>query len=176
MGGVDDGQDGLDADADSRDELRKTDEEREAEEATREQRGNAIDSTDYYQTGRAGVSVGRDGMPVMAGEGPSQPEPGLTYENLVCSEGPDRPACQSYVAIIVPAPGVARGFGELRQIRRFCTKLATAAELWAITGNIYACSARSPQDVVSIRTLTDFEKKQRELERETSQKKDSVEL
>lgn len=176
MGGVDDGQDGLDADADSRDELMKSDEERDAEEAARDQRGNAIDSTDYYATGRAGVAIGPDGMPLMGGEQPSQPEPGLTYENLVCTEGPDRPACGNYVAIIVPAPGVARGFGELRQIRRFCTRLATAAELWAITGNIYACSARTPQDVISIRKLNEFEKKQREMERETSQKKDSVDL
>lgn len=138
------------------------DAEQESALADRRQRPMEVDSARYYETGRAGVAVGKDGMPVMVGDPPVGPEPGLTHENLVCTDGPGRAECEHYVAVVLPADGVARGFGELRQIRRFCKRLSTAVELFEITGNIYGCTARSPQDLVSLRVIRDFETKQRE--------------
>lgn len=131
---------------------------------------------DYYEPGRLAVAVGADGLPVVGGEPPSGPEPGLTDDNLICLEAPGRPACRFYIAMLRPADGVARGHGQLRQIRRFCTRLATASELFEIDGEIYACSGRDPFDVGSDRLIRDFERRQKELAAEAAQDKGEVDF
>jgi len=73
------------------------------------------------------------------------------------------------VALLLPADGVARGFEPLRQIRRFCTRLATAAELFEIDVDIYACSVRKPQDEASIKQIDDFEAKQKAIAEEVGE-------
>jgi len=136
------------------------------------QRGVERDPHRYIHMGRAAVGIGADGLPAMGAEPPRGPEPGLTDANLICMESEDeaRPACEHLITLVVPADGEAKGFDELRQIRRFCKRLATASELWEVTGNVYACSSRSPSDLVSLRVIKDFEKRQRELAREQSEK------
>lgn len=132
--------------------------------------------SDYYEPGRLAVAVGADGLPVVGGEPPDGPEPGLSDENLVCVEAPGRPACTHYVALLRPADGVARGYGQLRQIRRFCTRLATASELFEIDGEIYACSGRQPFDVASDRLIRDFELRQKQAASEAAQEKGEVDF
>lgn len=135
------------------------------------QRPMEVDPTKYIETaGYVAVTLGADKMPLIAGEPPAGPEPGLSDSNLVCTEAEGRPACEHYIALVLPADGVAKGFGELRQIRRFCKRLSTAAELFEISGNIYGCTGRSPQDLVSIRIIRDFEKRQKELAAEHAEK------
>lgn len=130
-----------------------------------------VDSSKYIETaGYVSVALGPDKMPLIGGEKPAGPEPGLTEANLVCNESPERPACDHYIALVLPADGVAKGFEELRQIRRFCKRLSTAAELFEITGNIYGCTGRTPQDLVSIRIIRDFEKRQKEMAAEHAEK------
>lgn len=163
-------------DGQGEDRLPETSADESPEVADRRQRPMEVDSSRYFETGRALVGVGPDGMPVMVGDPPAPPEPGLTERNLVCIAGPGRPECQHYVALVLPADGVAKGFGELRQIRRFCKRLSTAVELFEITGNIYGCTARSPQDVVSLRVIQDFEQRQREMTAEQSESNVSVDL
>jgi hypothetical protein len=109
------------------------------------------------------VTLGPDKMPRIGGEPPASLEPGLSDSNLVCTEAEGRPGCEHYIALVLPADGIAKGFDELRQIRRFCKRLSTAAELFEISGNIYGCTGRSPQDLVSIRIIRDFERRQKEL-------------
>jgi hypothetical protein len=141
------------------------------------QRPMEVDRNRYYETGRLNVGVGQDGMPVMGGEKPMGPDEGWSEKNLVCAAGadlsdgtPGRPVCEHFVALIVPADGAARGFDEMRQIRRFCTKLATAAELFEITGNVYACGARSPRDPQSYDLLRSFEAKQKKIAQDSAEK------
>lgn len=138
-------------------------------EYDRVQRGVEVDRTKYYETGRAAVGIGPDGMPLIAGDPPPEPDTGWTHRNLVCSEAPGREACEHYVALLLPADGVAKGFAPLRQIRRFCTKLATAAELFEIDGDIYACSVRKPQDEPSIQQIRDFEARQKAVAEEANE-------
>lgn len=133
------------------------------------QRGMETDRSNYYETGHAAVAVGHDGMPVMVGEPPPDPDAGWTDDSLVCSGAPGRPPCEHYVGLLLPADGVARGFGPLRQIRRFCTRLATASELWEIDGDIYACTVRKPQDERSVKQIHDFEAKQKEIAEEVQE-------
>lgn len=131
-----------------------------------------VDSSRYFKTGRVGVGVGADGMPVIGGEGPPEPDVGLTDENFICAESEDglRPECVHLVTLVLPADGVAKGFGELRQIRQFCRWLATGSEQWEHKGNVYACNARTPQDLVSIRVVRDFRTRQKQLAAETAEK------
>jgi hypothetical protein len=131
-----------------------------------------VDSSRYFQTGRVGVGIGHDGMPVVGGDGPPQPDVGLTDENFICaaSEDGQRPECEHLVTLVLPADGSAKGFGELRQIRQFCRWLATGSEQWEHRGNVYACNARKPQDLVSIRVIRDFRSRQKQLATETAEK------
>jgi hypothetical protein len=137
---------------------------------------------DYYEPGRLAVAVGPDGLPVVAGGAPQGPEPGLTDDNLICLETLDadgnvvRPACSSYIALLRPADGVARGFGELRQIRRFCTRLATASELFEIDGDIFACSGRTPVDVRSADLIRNFEARQKQAAADAAQDNGEVDF
>jgi len=144
----------------------------ESEVGRRGQEPMQVDSSRYYKTGRVGVSIGKDGMPVVGGEGPPEPEPGLTDDNFICMESQDgsRPECEHLVTLVLPADGQAKGFGELRQIRQFCRWLATGSEQWEHRGNVYACNARKPQDLVSLRVIKDFRAKQRQLAIETAEK------
>lgn len=134
------------------------------------QRPMEVDRYQYYETGRLNVGIGQDGLPVLGGEKPMGPDEGWSEDNLVCTESEGRPVCQYYVALLVPADGAARGFDEMRQIRRFCTKLATAAELFEIDGNIYACGARSPADPQSKKLLKLFEEKQKNIAQDSAEK------
>lgn len=136
----------------------------------------ATDRTDYYEPGRLAVAVGADGLPVVAGEPPSGPEPGLTDDNLVCLEAPGRPACEHLVSLLRPADGVSRGHGQLRQMRRFCTRLATASELFEVDGDIFACSARTPVDVQSNKLIREFERRQKEVAAEAAQEQGEVDF
>jgi hypothetical protein len=145
------------------------------------QRGQApmeIDSSRYYKTGYVGVGIGSDGMPMVGGDGPPQPEPGLTDDNFICTESEDgrRPECVHLVTLVLPADGVAKGFGELRQIRQFCRWLATGSEQWEHRGNVYGCNARSPQDLVSLRIIRDFRTKQKQLATETAEKSGTLDF
>jgi len=86
------------------------------------------------------------------------------------SQDGSRPECEHLVTLVLPADGQAKGFGELRQIRQFCRWLATGSEQWEHRGNVYACNARKPQDLVSLRVIKDFRAKQRQLAIETAEK------
>lgn len=137
----------------------------------------AVDQSTYYEPGRLAVAVGPDGLPVVAGEPPSGPEPGLTHDNLVCLAVPgEREQCAHLVSLLRPADGVSRGYGQMRQIRRFCTRLATASELFEVDGDIYACSARSPADAASTKLIRDFEARQKDIAAEAAQDQGEVEF
>jgi hypothetical protein len=137
-----------------------------------------VDPSRYYRTGSVGIGIGHDGMPVVAGEGPPEPDVGLTDNNFICAASEDgkRPECVHLVTLVLPADGVAKGFGELRQIRQFCRWLATGSEQWEHRGNVYACNARSPQDLVSIRIIRDFRTRQKDLAAETAEKSGSLQF
>jgi hypothetical protein len=136
------------------------------------QRGVERDSSRYYETGRASVGIGADGLPVVGGDLPEGPSEGLTDSNMICNATEDgsRKECEWYTAVLLPADGIAKGFDEMREIRRFCRLLATASELWEITGNLYACTSRSPQDLVSISKVKNFELRQKKAAREAAEK------
>jgi hypothetical protein len=153
------------------------------DESDRGHRGQApmeVDSSRYYKTGHVGVGIGKDGMPMIGGEGPPEPDVGLTDNNFICAESEDRsrPECVHLVTLVLPADGVAKGFGELRQIRQFCRWLATGSEQWEHRGNVYACNARTvapklpdPQDGgVSMKVIRDFRTKQKQLASDTAEK------
>jgi hypothetical protein len=142
------------------------------------QAGVEVDSSRYYQTRFLGVAIGKDGMPIVGDGKTPEPEEGLTDANFICAESEDgsRPACSHLVTLVLPADGVAKGFGELRQIRQFCKWLATASEQWEHRGNVYACDARTPQDPVSIRVIRDFRQRQKDLARETAEKSGSLDF
>lgn len=120
--------------------------------------------SDYYEPGFVAVGVAKDGGVRIEGDPPPPPPDGLTYDNLVCTEAPGREPCEHYVAILTDAEGHYKGGVEQpKQIRRFCRRMATAAELMDLEGlNVYACSARSPRDLVSADRLRNFEGRQRE--------------
>lgn len=126
-----------------------------------------VDSSRYLKTaGMIAMAIGSDGMPEMPSGDPPGPDEGLTDENLVCAGGQGRPPCEHYGAILVPADGEAKGFGEMRQIRRFCKRLSTATELFEITTSIYACTLRSPADDASERKIHNFEAEQKRIAQE----------
>lgn len=135
----------------------------------RSQRPMETDPSKYYETGRLAMGIGADGLPVVLGGAPRLPEAGWSYDNLICAKGPDRPACKHYARYLSPAAGVARGFDEMRQMRRFCKELATASELFEITENVYGCDLRSPPDPRSLRVLDDFEERQRDITNEVNE-------
>jgi hypothetical protein len=135
-----------------------------------------VDPTAYYEPGEAQVGIGHDGMPVMGGDVPLGAEPGLAHDNLICASAPGRPRCDHYVAVLVPAEGIAKGFKPLRRIRRLCKFLATASEPWEITGDYYACTARSPADLNSGRLIEEFEAEQKKITTETAEESGSVDF
>lgn len=137
-----------------------------------------VDTSHYIKPARVAVSVGRDGLPVISGEGPPQPDIGLTDDNFICAASEDgkRPECTHLVTLVVPADGSAKGFAEMRQIRQFCRWLATGSEQWEHRGNVYACNARSPQDVVSLRVIKDFRSRQKQLAAEVAEKSGTLDF
>jgi len=139
-----------------------------------------VDSSRYYETGNLNVGIGDDGMPIVLGGEPQGPDEGLTDENLVCGDAEEgaatRPPCQHFGAVLLPADGLARGFGEMRQIRRFCLRLSTASELFEITTNIYACTLRAPKDGQSNRLINDFEERQKLLAHESAETSGSLDF
>jgi hypothetical protein len=128
-----------------------------------------VDSSRYYETGNLAVGMGNDGLPVIAGGEPQGGDDGLTDANLVCVGGEGRMPCEHYTALLLPADGVARGYGEMRQIRRFCNRLSTASELFEIDGNIYACTSRDPREERSAALVDDFEARQKKLAEESAE-------
>jgi len=148
----------------------------------RRQRPMEVDRYRYYETGRLAMSISNaDGLPEVVGGADVQlPESGLMDDSFVCnaalgSSDPTgkvrqpRPACEHYRAILVPAPGVARGFEAMREIRRFCMRLSTPSELFELGGDLYACLSREPRDEQSARLIEDFEAKQKKMAQETAE-------
>ena len=119
----------------------------------------------------------KDGLPIIDSDGsPAEPEEGLTEDNFICAETANRPACKHYKALLVPADGVARGFEEMRQIRRFCTLLASTTELFELTTNVYACTGRDPIDPRSASVIRAFEDEQRRREQDRNEDNRHVDL
>lgn len=136
----------------------------------RSQRPMEVDRSRYYETGQLNVTEGPLGqLPVIGGEAPAPPGSGLTVDNFVCNAAPGRPACEYYAAVLLPADGEARGFGPMRQIRRFCRAMATASELFELDGDLYACTLRKPVHEPSVRAIEAFEAKQRAIAEETNE-------
>jgi hypothetical protein len=139
-------------------------------ESSSVQRPMEVDRTKYYETGQLNVAEGPPGtLPVVGGDPPAGPEAGLTAENFVCNGTADRPQCEFYAAVLMPADGVARGYAPMKQIRRFCLKMATGTELFELDGSVFACTLRSPQDPVSADQIRTFEERQRQLAAESAQ-------
>lgn len=135
-----------------------------------EQRPMETDPTRYYQPGRLQVGIGRDGLPLIQGDPPDGPEPGLADDNLVCTEAPGRPQCVHLRGIVTGAPGVARGFGQLYQIRRFCPKLGTTTEMMDLEGlDVYACLSREPFDPASFKKWEEIEARQKQASRDAAE-------
>jgi hypothetical protein len=133
------------------------------------QRPMEIDRNKYYETGTLMVGMGNDKLPVIAGPLPEGPESGIDDDNLICSKADGRPACEHYVAVLLRADGVARGFGPMRQIRRFCKRLSTPSELFEVDVDIFACTSREPADPVSTRLIEEFETRQKDLTEEAAE-------
>jgi len=136
----------------------------------RRQRPMETRRSDYAETGRLQVMGGPPGqLPLVVGGEPAVAEVGLTEENFVCNAVPGRPACQFYGALLLPADGVARGFGEMREIRRFCLKMATASEMFELDGEVYACTLRRPPCPSSAAKIEAFEQRQRDIAQESAE-------
>lgn len=130
-----------------------------------------VDRSKYYETGQLQVMEGPLGqLPQIVGDKPVGPGPGLRVDNFVCNGVAGvREPCRHYAAVLLPADGVARGFGEMRQIRRFCLKMATASELFELDGDVFACTLRDPRDAASVAKIDDFEERQRKLAEEMAE-------
>lgn len=147
--------------------------EKPADLSTPSQKPMATRTADYIETGFVPVVEASDGGVQIAGGEPPGPALMLTHDNLVCTEDETtgRQECEFFVQWITEAEGVTKGFGDQpKQIRCYCTKLATASELMEI-GEIavFACSARRPVDVASRDLIRGFRRKQRELAAEYEQ-------
>jgi hypothetical protein len=129
--------------------------------------------SDYIETGYLPVVAAPDGGVLIAGGEPPGSALMLTGENLVCTEDETtgRQECDFFVQWITEAEGVTKGFGEQpKQIRCYCTKLATASELMEIGEvAVFACSARRPVDIRSRDMIRNFRRRQRELAAEYAQ-------
>lgn len=135
-----------------------------------EVRGMELDRFKYLQPGRLAVGRGSDGLPVIQGEPPEGPEPGLTEDNLVCIRAAGRPQCRHLRGLLSNAPGVARGYERMKMVRRFCMALSTGSELFDLDGvDIFACLSRDPVDEASLSTLEAFEERQKREAREAAQ-------
>lgn len=140
-----------------------------------DQRPMETDSSRYYETGRLNVAEGPPGkLPVILGDAPVLPAAGLTAQNFVCNAAGGRPACTYYAAILLPADGVARGFDEMQQIRRFCTRLATASELFELPEQMHGCSLRLPVWQPGIDRIAAFEERQRKVAEDAAQISDEI--
>jgi len=150
-----------------------TEPEKPADLSTPSQKPMATRPSDYIETGYVPVVEAPDGGVQIAGGEPPGPALMLTHENLVCTENEatGREECQFLVQWITEAEGVTKGFGDQpKQIRCYCTKLATASELMEIGEvAVFACSARRPIDVSSRDMIRTFRRKQRELADEYAQ-------
>ena len=135
---------------------------------------------DYVETGFVGVTDAPDGGVLIGGGDPPGPALPLSVDNLICLEDEvrGRAECEFFVQWVTEAEGVTKGVGEQpKQIRCFCTRLATASELMEI-GEIavFACSARRPFDVASRDTIRGFRRRQRELAVEFAQEQGEKDL
>lgn len=141
------------------------------------QRPRRVDPADYVKAGYLAVSKGPDGLPIMGGGSPPEPQPGLSPEALVCTAGPGRECCRHYGALLLPAQGISKGHGpQPLQITRFCTRLSTATELMELPDQVFACTLREPQDPVSMARIEQFEERQRDLAREMDEDSRSVDF
>lgn len=132
----------------------------------------ALRPSDYVEVGFLSVGAAADGLPLMGGgEAPDQALL-LTSDNLVCTEDAEtgRPECEFFVQQLTEADGKAKGFEEMRQMRCYCTRLATSSELMELGEvAVFACSARKPRDLRSQELLTKFRQKQRQQAAEHAQ-------
>lgn len=136
-----------------------------------------VDPSRYLRTGRLQVTEGGPGgLPQVLGGEPRDPGDLVAESNLICNGAPGRPPCDHYIAVVMEADGVARGFEEMRRIRRFCKRLSTASELFEITGNIYGCSARNPNASNAVEIVAQFEQSQRDLAAESAETEKTVDL
>jgi len=144
------------------------------------QKPMATRAADYVETGFVPVVESPDGGVLIAGGEPPGPALMLTTGNLVCTEdeASGREECQFFVQWLTEAEGVTKGFGDQpKQIRAYCTRLATASELMEIGEvAVFACSARRPQDLVSINLIKGFRRRQRELAAEYAQESSEKDL
>lgn len=150
------------------------------ERALKTQRPMEVSTSNYVDLGAAQMVIGADGMPVLSGN-PRPIGDGLSTSNFVCSadQSAGRPACQYYAAVLLTAEGTIKGFGkeQPRALRRFCTKLAAQSELMELTEtDVFACTLRSPVDLVSAAVIATFESKQKTIAAEASKTEDSFEI
>lgn len=129
-----------------------------------------VDSSGYVELGAVSMMQAPGGVMIAPGE-PAQPSDYLTEDSFVCASVPGkRPVCAGYAAMLLPAEGIVRGFEQPKQIRRFCTRLASQSELLELTdATVYACTLRSPPDEVSAGRIEAFEAKQRKVAEEAAQ-------
>lgn len=130
------------------------------------QKPMSTDPNDYRETGGyVGMVPGKDGLPVVANASIETTfGEGLTEDSLICTGAGSRAPCEHYAALLQPAEGEFKGGEPLLQIRRFCTRLASATELMELTDvDVYACSLRKPQDPASYAKIVRFENKQRKV-------------
>jgi len=128
-------------------------------------------ASDYVETGLVPVVDAPDGGKLIGGGEPPEAALGLSDDNLVCLEAPGRPQCGHYIAYLTEADGYTKGVVEQpKQIRRLCRALATKTELMEIGEvAIFACTAREPQDLVSINRIRAFEQRQKAVAAEQNQ-------
>lgn len=130
----------------------------------------AVDRMAYYKTGELNVVEGPLGeLPQVLGEPPVGPEPGVREDNFVCLGAPGRPPCRHLAQVLLPAPGVAKGFAAMKQIRAFCLRMATASELYEVDGEIFACTLRDPPDEASAAKIDEFRARQQHIEKEMNE-------
>jgi hypothetical protein len=144
------------------------------------QKPMATDPSEYIETGYLPMVPAKDGGVMVAPGAPPEADEGLTADNLVCAAdaASGRPPCDFYVAFLTDADGVAKGLKrKLMQVRRFCTKLSTAAELMELGSvPVHACTARKPVDAKSAAILADFERRQRSAAEEAARTSADVDL
>ena len=141
-----------------------------------QQRPLATSRHEYFETGRLQMMIGNDGLPEVAGADVQPEDERLNDTNFICSSAPGRPRCEHYRAFLTAADGVARGFGEMRQIRRFCKDLAPAAEMLELDFNVFACLSRSPSDAPSDAVFQEFEDRQKQAAKDVEEKSGDLEF
>lgn len=133
----------------------------------------ATRTADYVETGFVAVHEVPGGGVAIGGGDPPGPALHLTDGNLICleHEASGREACQHLVQWVTEAEGVTKGVGEQpKQIRAFCTRLATASELMELGEiAIFACSARTPRHIPSEQVIRRFRQQQLEQAAEFAQ-------